>query len=153
MRDIFRRPYIYWFIGIFLFYIALNMYVSDFYYTIPLLIKYASVVDKKIAVSLVLSLAIGFFVATNSLLVYLKFKERRKCHKESFVATVGAIGGMMVGVCPICVGGLFPILLGFLGVSFSFASMPLKGLEFQVAILIILLISFRMLTRKRKNKN
>ena len=127
MKEVFQKPRVYWFIGIFVLYLVLNIIFSGFYDTIPLVIAYASTVNWiKLGVSLLLTLAISFLIAVTSVLAYVRYKERRACRNAGAVAGVAGFGGLIVGVCPLCVSGIFPLLLGFLGVSFSFASLPFQ---------------------------
>ena len=148
MRQIFKTPYIYWFIGIFILYSLINIFASGFYNTIPLIINYASTINwLKLSVSIIFSIAIGILVAANSILFYIKYKERKKCLEGATLGTFGTIGGLATGVCPLCVTGLIPLILGIAGVSFSFASLPFGGIEVQVFVLIILGISFWMLNK------
>ncbi len=150
MRRIFSRPYLYWFIGIFVFYLLLNILLSGFYNTLKLIVIYASTVDwVKLGISLILTLAIGFLVAVNSVYVYILYKERKSCKEGKALAVTGGVGGLIVGVCPLCVTGLIPLVLGLLGIGFSFASLPLQGIEIQFLIFAILLAGLHFL-RKRK---
>lgn len=140
--ELIKKPYIYWLIGIFLVYLILNLFFTGFYKTIPLIIFYAKTVNWfKLIISLILSLAIGFFVAANSIYLYLRYKERRKCVKGVTTTGIGAIGGVITGVCPLCVS-LLPIILGFVGISFSIASLPLEGIEIQILVLILLIFGY-----------
>ena len=126
------------------------MFISGFYNTIPLIIVYAKTLNwLKLGFSLLLTLTIGFLVSVNSVLVYIKYKERKKCRGVG-TASVGAAGGLIVGVCPLCITGIFPLLLGLLGISFSFASLPFQGIEIQVLVIIILLISLYLLKKDNR---
>jgi len=146
MTQIFKKPYIYWAILIFVIYLALNIVFSGFYTTIKLIIVYANTVDwLKLGISIILTLTIGFLVAVNSVIAYAKYKERKKCKEGVATASVGTIGGLIVGVCPLCVTGLFPLIFSALGLGFSFASLPFGGIEMQVLVVIILGISWWML--------
>lgn len=148
MKCIFERPYFYWFFGIFVFYLILSVVISGFYNTFPLIIIYAKTINwMKLGFSLILTLIIGFLVAFNMVLVYIKYKEREKC-KGAGIATAGTVGGLIVGVCPLCVTGLFPLILGLLGISFSFAFLPFQGIEIQFLIVGLLLISLKILKTK-----
>ena len=148
MKEIFRKPYVYLFFGIFIFYLVLSVLISGFYNTIPLIVVYAGTVNWiKLGFSLVLTLAIGFLVALNGVLIYIKYKNRIEC-KGIGTASAGTIGGLIVGVCPLCVTGIFPLLLGLAGISFSFASLPFQGIEIQVLVALILIISFIKLAKK-----
>ncbi|MBI2045765.1 hypothetical protein HYT23_06915, partial [Candidatus Pacearchaeota archaeon] len=142
MTQIFKKSYIYWIILIFILYIALNIIFSGFYNTIKLIIIYANTVDwLKLGISIILTLVIGFLVAVNSVTAYIKYKERKKCKEGVATASVGTVGGLIVGVCPLCVTGLFPLIFSALGLGFSFGSLPFGGIEIQVLVVIILGIS------------
>ena len=143
MKSIFKKPYLFWLIAIFILYLSLNILLSGFYNTIPLILKYAATVNWfKLVISIILTLAIGVFVSLNSVLVYIKYKERKACKKESLLTGAGIFGGIATGVCPLCIAGIFPLLLSLLGISFSFASLPFQGIEIQALVLILLIASF-----------
>ena len=149
MKTLFKKPYIYFVILIFLVYLSLNVILSGFYNAIPLILVYAKTLNWfKLSISIFLTLIIGALIAFNSVLIYVKYKERRKCKKELTLSSAGAIGGLVTGVCPLCVTGLIPLILGFIGVSFSFASLPLQGIEIQILVVIILLASLINLSRR-----
>ncbi len=143
MKGVFKKPYIFWLVGIFVVYLILNILISGFYKTIPLIIIYIKTVDWfKLFVSLILTLAIGAFVAVNGVLAFMKYKERKHCREGAALGGVGAVGGLAAGVCPLCVTGLLPLLFGAFGVGFSFASLPFGGIEIQVLVLIVLIWSY-----------
>ncbi|PIO01327.1 hypothetical protein COT60_01055, partial [Candidatus Pacearchaeota archaeon CG09_land_8_20_14_0_10_30_9] len=146
MKEIFKKPYIYWLISIFIFYLILNILLSGFYNTIPLIAIYFSSVNWfKLGISLSLTLVIGFLVSVNGILIYIKYKERKKC-KGAGTSSVGTIGGLIVGVCPLCITGIFPLIFGLIGISFSFGTLPFQGIEIQVLIALILFISYRQIS-------
>lgn len=148
MKTIFKKPYVYLAILIFLIYIILNLFISGFYDTIPLILKYASTVNWwKLAVSLILSLAIGFLIAVNFTYAYIAYRQRKRCLEGTATAGIGTIGGLITGVCPLCVTGLFPLLFGLFGISFSLASLPFQGIEVQIVVLVLLGISYKMLEK------
>ena len=149
MKILLKKPYVYFVILIFLVYLSLDIILNGFYNTISLILVYAETVNWfKLGISLFLTLAIGFLIAFNSVLIYVKYKERKKCKKEFTLSSVGAIGGLVAGVCPLCVTGLIPLILSLAGVSFSLASLPFQGIEVQVLVVIILLVSLINLSRK-----
>ena len=149
MRRIFKKPYIYWLLGIFIFYLVLNVLISGFYDTIPLIVVYFSTVNwLKLGISLILTLAIGFLVSLNGVLIYIKYKERKKC-KGVGTTSAGTVGGLIVGVCPLCITGIFPLILGLVGISFSFGSLPFQGIEIQVLVALILFISYRQISKSK----
>src|SRR3989344_4067052 len=117
-KVVLKKPYLYFFILIFLFYILLNVWLSGFYQTIKLIFIYANTVNwLELIISIFFTIIIGLLVAVNFVYVYIKYKERKKCLKESVVATAGGVGGLVVGVCPLCITGLFPLIFSFFGVS------------------------------------
>ena len=131
------------FILTFLIYLALVILLSGFYNTIPLIIIYASTVSWfKLGFSIALSLAIAVFVSLNTIKVYEKYKERQQCKEASIAGGVGALGGLAVGVCPLCVTGVLPLVLSAVGITFSFASLPFQGIEIQVLVLAVLILSY-----------
>ena len=149
MKNLFKKPYIYWFIGIFVFYLIANVLISGFYNTVPLIIIYFNTVNwLKLGFSLVLTFVIGFLVSINGILVYIKYKERKKCGGVG-AASAGTVGGLIVGVCPLCITGLFPLILGLVGISFSFGSLPFQGIEVQVLVVGILIMSLVNLSKRR----
>lgn len=149
MNILLKKPYIYFVVVIFLIYIILDIILSGFYNTIPLILFYAKTVDwVKLSISLFLTMGIGILIASNFVLIYAKYQERKQCRQAGTVATVGALGGLVVGVCPLCITGIFPIIWGALGISFSFLSLPFQGVEIQILIVITLIISLFMLRNK-----
>ena len=149
MRRVFQKPYVYWLIGIFVFYLILNVFVSGFNDTIPLIIAYASTVNWfKLGISLILTLVIGVLVALNAVYVYILYKEKKQCKEGKVLAGAGSVGGLIAGVCPLCVTGLVPLILGFFGIGFSFASLPFEGIEIQVLVIAVLSFSLKILSRK-----
>ena len=149
MKILLKKPYIYFVILILLVYLLLNIFISGFYNTIPLILVYAKTLNWfKLGISIFLTIIIGALIAFNSVLIYVKYKERKKCKRELSLSSACAIGGLVTGVCPLCVTGLIPLILGFIGVSFSFASLPFQGIEVQVLVVIILLMSLINLSKK-----
>ena len=148
MKKLLKTPYIYFTITIFLIYTILNFYISGFNSTFQLILKYASTVNwLEIIISITFSLIIGILIAFNSVLLYIKYKEKQKCKNQTVLAGLGTIGGLATGFCPLCVTGLFPLMLGLLGITFSFASLPFNGLEIQLLVIIILFISYKMIRK------
>ncbi len=146
MKIIFKKPYLYFTIGIFLLYLLINFLISGFYDTIPLIIAYANTVNwLKLSISILLSLIIGILVAINGVYVYMKYNERKECAGGGTIAGAGTLGGLLTGFCPLCITGLFPLIFGLFGVSFSLASLPFQGIEIQLAVVILLFISLKML--------
>ena len=149
MKIPFKKPYIYIAFLIFLVYLGINILLSGFYNTIPLILVYAKTVNwLKLGISILLTIIIGILISFNSILIYIKYQERRKCKKEIALSSAGAIGGLVAGVCPLCITGLIPLILGLIGISFSFASLPFGGIEIQVLVIIILVASLVNLVKR-----
>ncbi len=148
MRRIFKVPYLYWLIGIFIIYIALAIIVSDFITTARLIPYYLQTINWfKLGTSIFLTLVIGFLVAMNAVFFYIRYKERKQCREGGTIATLGTLGGLATGVCPLCITGILPLTLSALGISFSFASLPFGGIEVQILVVVVLIVSLLMLKR------
>ncbi len=142
LKIILKKPYVFYAIIIFIIYLALAILLSGFYNTLPLIIAYANTVNWfKLGTSILLSILIGILVSINAVFVFIKYKERKSCKEGKALAGIGTVVGLATGVCPLCVSGLFPLILSLLGISFSFASLPLGGLEVQLLVVAILIIS------------
>jgi hypothetical protein len=151
MKFLIRKPFIFYFIGIFLLYLIALFLVSDFGSTLFLALQYIETVKwGKLALSVLLSLLIGIFIAINSCYLIKEYTRRRKCREGTVLTSVGVIAGLSVGVCPLCVGGLLPLLLGFLGVSFSFGVLPWQGLEVQLIVLGVMVYTTYMFIKKKQ---
>ncbi|HLC31405.1 MAG TPA: hypothetical protein VJK51_01950 [Candidatus Nanoarchaeia archaeon] len=128
----------------------LNVLISGFYSTLQLLVIYAKTVNwLALGISVIFSLTIGILVAINAVYGYLRYKERKNCLEGTTATGIGTVGGLLAGVCPLCITGLFPLLFGLFGLSFSLASLPFKGLEVQASAIVLLLIGLYLLKRKK----
>ncbi len=148
-NTIFGKPYLYWLLGIFIFYLALTIYISEFYITLQYLGIYADQIHwGKLLLGIIFTITIAALVAINSVYGYLRYKEKKKVQKSGTLACVGTIGGLATGVCSSCVTSVFPLILGAFGISFTWASLPFQGLEIQALIIVILGTSLYFLMRK-----
>ena len=152
MKILLKKPYVFWLILIFILYLILNVIFSGFYNTIQsIFIYYKTIEWFKLGFSILLTLIIGVLVSINAVSFYIKYKERKnlkKCKEAGVLGGVGTVGGLITGVCPLCVTGLIPLILSLFGISFSFAVLPFGGIEIQILIAIILSISLWMMWRK-----
>jgi|TARA_B100001964_G_scaffold178360_1_gene196703 hypothetical protein len=147
MKEVFKKPYIYWLMGIFIVYLVITIYISEFYITAKHIPHYIQTIEwSKLIASILLALIIASLVSINSVYAYIKHK-RRNVKKEEGLICVATIGGFATGVCPACVTGLFPIIFSYFGLSFSFLSLPFQGLEIQVLIIVILVASLYFLQK------
>lgn len=146
MRFIFKKPYILWFLGIFFLYLVVNVLISGFYDTFyGILLYYKTINWLKLGLSLILTLLVGFFISVNLVYSAVLYKKRKSCKKGVAATGVGGVAGLAVGICPLCVTGLFPLIFSLLGISFSFALLPLEGIEAQILVLVILLTGYYLL--------
>ena len=149
MKTLLKKPQIYFLILIFVSYLVLNFFISGFYKTLPLILVYAKTVNWfKLSISFFLSIAIGVLVSVTAVSTYVKYKERKNCAGGGALSGIGAVGGLTTGFCPLCITGLFPLILGLFGISFSFAALPFGGIEVQVFVVLILLASLKMLNKR-----
>jgi len=151
IKQVFKKPYLYFFILIFLVYLTLNVIISQFYITIQYIPRYLATLNwTELILSILFSLTIGFLISLNSVLVYIKYKERKRVKKQTFLVSLGTIGGLATGVCSACVAGLFPLLFSIFGISFSFLSLPFKGMEIQLIVILILIANLYFLNKEKK---
>lgn len=146
-RAVLKKPYVFYFIGIFLVYIALNLWVNQMYVNLPILTSYATWF---LVPFVVLNfLLVPFLVALTVNLFIIKFKEMRSVSGKGSggFGFVGVFGGILGGACPGCFVGLFPAVLGLFGITATLAILPLYGLEIQAASVGLLGFSIILLTR------
>ena len=142
ISQVFKKPYVYIFTLVFFIYLILNVVISQFYVTLQYIPYYLGTIRwGELLISGLLSVLIGFLVAVNITLIYIRWKKRINVKKQSFLTSLGTLGGLITGVCSACVAGLFPIVFGLFGVGFSFLSLPLKGIEIQLVVLALLVFN------------
>ena len=146
-RGITEKPYLFYFIGIFLVYIALNLGVNQIYVNLPILTSYATwFLIPFVSLNFLL---VPFLVALTVNLSVIKFKEMRSVSSKSSggFGFVGVFGGILGGACPGCFVGLFPAALGLFGITASLSVLPLFGLEIQFLSAAFLITAIILLTR------
>ena len=149
IRHIFKRPYLYWLVGIFVVYLALTIYLSEFYITAKYIPSYLDTIHwSELILSGLFSLTIAALVSVNSVYGYIKYKQRRSIKKSGTLTCAATVGGFATGVCPACITGAFPLILGFFGISFTWGALPFKGLEIQAALIFLLALSLYLLKRR-----
>ena len=145
MKRVFEKPYVFWMLSVFFIYLALSVFLSGFYSTVQYIPYYLKQIKWiELSVSILFTLVIALLVAFNSVYILIKFKERRNA-KSAGLSCAGTALGLTTGVCPACVTGIFPLLLGFFGITFSWSTLPFHGLEIQVLTILILLLSLYLL--------
>ena len=86
--ELFRRPYVYSVLVIFILYLAIVFIIGNFPTTIPLALLYAPLQTRiELLLSLLFSITIAALVACNVVLAYLKYQEQKKCHAASAVTS------------------------------------------------------------------
>jgi hypothetical protein len=150
MKRLLKRPYIYWVIGIFISYISANLLISEYYKEFSLKNGFycAASGHNGYIINIIFAVIIGALISLNAVLAFIKFRERQKCRSQVAATSIGAVAGVATGFCPVCVTGLVPLIFSFIGVSFSFASLPFNGLEIQTTVALILAISLYSLSKK-----
>lgn len=150
MKRVFKRPFVYWTLGVFLAYLIFNVMASEFYVTVQYIPYYLNQLNWfELIGSIVLTLAIASLISVNSVFGFIKYKERRALAKGSAAVTcAGTLAGFSTGVCAACVTGVFPTVLSVFGVSFSWAALPFGGMEVQLATVGILGLSLYFLKRR-----
>ena len=149
IKEVFKKPYIYFFILILIVYLTLNILISQFYVTLRYIPKYIDTINWfELTLSILFTLVIAFLVSLTILLSYIKNKQRQKIKKGVAIAALGTTSGFAAGVCTACVAGVFPFIFSLFGISFSWLSLPFKGLEFQLLVIILLLTSLHLLNKR-----
>jgi len=150
MKELFRKPYLYWVVGIFIVYMTATVLITGFYETAAQIPYYWETLNwAKLLTSIGFATAIGILVAINSVLLYTTYTEQKNQRKAGVLTSIGLFGGLTTGICPLCIAGVLPSLFGLFGVTFSWAFLPFGGLEVQILTLGLLTASTVMLTRKK----
>jgi len=145
-QAILERPYIFYFVIIFLLYIFINIIINQTYITFE---TFFSTYRPSFYIPyILLNLTVAFLVALNINLIIIKFKEISSMSGAEGFSVLGVIGGLIGGACPGCIAGLLPSVLGILGVAgFSLYNLPFHGLEIQVLSIVLLIIGALLLSR------
>ncbi len=146
-RAILEKPYVFYFIGIFLVYVALNLFINKIYVNLSIFTSF--VLWFRIPYLLFGFLLIPALAALTINLSIIKFKEMRYVKNKSSggFTFLGVFGGVLGGACPGCFVGLFPAVLGLFGVTASLSILPFYGLEIQAASMGFLVVAVILLTR------
>tara|TARA_Y100000034_G_C6757265_1_gene337010 strand:- start:196 stop:657 length:462 start_codon:yes stop_codon:yes gene_type:complete len=153
MKQIFKKPYVYWLIGIFVIYLIITVYISEFYIIVKHIPQYLDTIKwHKLIFSSLLALIIAALVSINSVFAFIQYKARKDIMAEGGVICAATIGGVATGLCPACVTGLFPLVLSLFGISFSFLDLPFEGVEIQILIIVVLLISLYFLYNEKRRR-
>ena len=145
-RGITKKPYVFYFVGIFLMYIAINLFANKLYVNLDILTSFATwfIIPFLLFNFLIIPLLVGLTVS----LSVLRFKEVGSLFgKEGGAGTFGVFGGLMGGACPGCFVGLFPAVLGLFGITATLSVLPLFGLEIQFLSAVFLVTAIILLTK------
>ena len=146
-----KKPYIYWLIGIFTIYLSLNVLISGFYETIQFIPYYLKTIHwGELLLSFIFSLTIAALISINSVYSYIKHKQRQQVRKEGVMTCVATVGGFATGICSACITGIIPLIFSAFGITISYLSLPFKGLEIQLLVIVLLGTSLYFLQKKRK---
>ena len=151
MKELFKKPYVYWMGSIFIVYILLNVWLSKFYEVLFQIPYFLDTLNwGELLLSFVLAVTIGILIAINMTFMIKEYKTRKMLmKKQGFFASLGLIGGVSTGVCSACIAGFFPLLFALFGITFSWAFLPWKGIEIQLLSITLLSISLFLITKQR----
>jgi len=140
------RPYVFYFIIIFLLYIIINILINQTYITFGV---FFSIYRPSFYIPyIIFNLVVAFLVPLNINLIIIKVKEISLVSGAEGFSILGVIGGLIGGACPGCIAGLLPSISGILGVAgFSLYNLPFHGLEIQVLSIVLLIIGALLLSR------
>ena len=138
------RPYIFYFIFIVIAFLIVNYYANQLYVTASTLFTYNLAI---IIPYLIFTVFIALLIGININLIILKFKEIKAVNNQSGITALGVFGGLLGGACPGCFVGVFPAFLGLFGITATLSSLPLFGLEIEMASVALLVVSTVLLTR------
>ncbi|MEK6867214.1 MAG: hypothetical protein AABX98_00180 [Nanoarchaeota archaeon] len=151
LQTVFKRPYVFWLVGIALLYVSLAIIFSKFYLTLWYLPLFFDTLNwKEFIISVSFTFVIGFLVATNIVLAYLHYQENKKqknvlCithdRKATIFAGIETFLGLLLGVCSACTPLLFPFLLSIFGVTITLSTLPLRGFELQIILILFLIFN------------
>ncbi len=143
-KVILKKPYIFYFIGIFLAYVAVNLIINKLYVNLEVFTSFA--LWFRIPFLFFNFLLIPSLVALTINLSILRFKEAG-FGKHTGAAGFGIFGGVLGGACPGCFVGLFPAVLGLFGITATLSILPLFGLELQILSAALLTTAIFLLTK------
>ena len=147
IKIVFEKPYVLWTVLIFMIYMVANILLSQFYHTLKYIPYYVSSIRwGEFVFSIVFSILIGLLIAINTVIVYIRHRER-KTRKESALTCAATLGGFATGICSACIAGFFPFLFEMAGISISWTALPFNGIEVQAVIVTLLLVNLHMLRK------
>ncbi len=151
MKELLKKPYVYWILGIFLVYMLLNIWLSQFYDVLFQIPYFLDTLNwGNLLLSFVLSLTIGILIAINMTLMIKRYNLRKRLlRKQGFFSSLGIVGGFSTGVCSACIAGFFPLFFSLFGITLSWAFLPFKGIEIQLLSIFILGTSLFMITKNK----
>lgn len=151
MKELFKKPYVYWMGGIFLVYMLLNIWLSKFYEVLFQIPYFLDTLNwSELLLSFILSLTIGILIAINMIFFIREYKKQKLLtKKQGFFTSLGMLGGFSTGVCSACISGFFPLIFGLFGIGFSWAFLPFNGVEIQFLSIGFLGINLMMITKKK----
>ncbi len=136
------KKIIYFFI-FFITYLIITGIINQFHIILPTLFQS----NLKIIIPfLILNTLIAIaFAITINLAIY-RYQESKILRKHAGLAPVGAILGLLGGLCPGCFAGLFPAIFAIFGITTTLTIFPLLGAEFLIIALILMTLSIWFLS-------
>ena len=144
-KAVFKKPFVFYFVFIFLGYLGLNVWVNQLYVSFSTLTNLATwfwipfVLFAFLIVPLLAALTINLSI--------IRVREAGFGRREGGAASAGVFAGVLGGACPGCLVGLFPAFLGLFGIAgTSLSVLPLQGLEIQLLSSALLIFAIFLLT-------
>ena len=130
-----------------IFYILLagfliNYFFNGFYLFFNYYLKYYPWLN------ILFTLISGILFGINFSLIIYRFKEIKSYSNESGVGIFTGVISLFSAGCPVCSFSILTLLIPSVGITFSLAILPFKGLEIQLLGIMILLISIFILTKE-----
>ena len=129
----------------FIAYLVLSVFLINYFFLgFYLFFKQASYA----IFNILATLALGFLLGINVVLIIYRFKEIKKYNNESGTGIFSSVLSLFGAGCPVCSFTILSLIIPGLSAGFSLAILPLKGLEIQIIGILILLLSIYILTKE-----
>ena len=144
LKEAISGKYLLLFFLFFFAYLGLNFWVNEIYVTLPTLL-YSNLAI--IIPYIIFTLIVAGLTALTLNLIIIKTKELKRIKKSSGFAALGFFGGLLGGACPSCFVGLFPGVMGLLGITASLSKLPFYGVEILAGSAVLLILSVFLMTK------
>ena len=140
-------PYVFYALVVALLYFFLNVYLNKFFVIIESTGFLGFISNSFYALFFFSTVLVSLLIGANVSYVIHNYRNVRTVSSKGSVGLVGAFSGILGGLCPGCIVGVFPAIMAFFGIGFSLASLPLYGLELQLLSIVLLVASLILFSR------